>query len=250
MNNNPFGTAAMSEGYATARPALHGWIVERAMKRAGGGGGVRDVGCGAGLSTAAVGPWARRAVGMEPAVSMLITARRRGAKEEFVAGQAERLPFADQSFDWLTAAGSLNYVDLPAFFGEAGRVLRARGGVVVYDFAPGRKWRTSRGLEDWFEEFVGRYPSPPSEAKFLDPSVLGGLNLGFQVEEAEEFETGIPMERDFYRRYMMTESNVAYAIRRGIAASEIEGWIEETMPVAGWGEVLFRGYWAIMRAWN
>ncbi|MFO0280541.1 MAG: methyltransferase domain-containing protein, partial [Acidobacteriota bacterium] len=88
MNNNPFGTAAMSEGYATARPALHGWIVERAMKRAGGGGEVLDVGCGAGLSTAAVGPWARRAVGMEPAVSMLITARRRGAKEEFVAGQA------------------------------------------------------------------------------------------------------------------------------------------------------------------
>jgi SAM-dependent methyltransferase len=220
------------------------------MKRIGGGGEVLDVGCGAGLSTQAVAPWARRAVGLEPAVSMLTTARRRGAREAFVAGQAERLPFAEGSFDWMTAAGSLNYVELAPFFAEARRVLRGEGGVVVYDFAPGRRWRTGQELEEWFNGFVARYPWPPSEAKPLDPEILGKLNSGFRVEQAEEFEMGLPIEREFYQRYMMTESNVAYAMRRGIERSEIESWIEASLPRKGWGEVLFRGYWAIMRAWN
>lgn len=239
----------MSEGYATARPALHGLIVERAARRTGAGGRVLDVGCGAGLSTKAIGPWGEGAVGMEPAVSMLLVARQRD-KGDYVAGQAERIPFADQSFDWMTAAGSLNYVEWQPFFSEAARVMRPQGQLLVYDFSPGRRWRNNRALETWFEEFIARYPWPKSEAKTLDPKILGGLGLGFDVADAEEFEIGLPIDRDFYRRYMMTESNVAYAIRRGIASGEIENWIESTLPSEGWGEVLFRGYWAMMKAWN
>jgi ubiquinone/menaquinone biosynthesis C-methylase UbiE len=44
----------------------------------------------------------------------MLTHRRTVAPDAgFVVGQAERLPFATSSFDLVTAAGSLNYTDLP-----------------------------------------------------------------------------------------------------------------------------------------
>jgi hypothetical protein len=84
----------------------------------------------------------------------------------------------------------------------------------------------------------------------LDPEILGGLAAGFELEAAERFELGVTLSRDFYVGYMMTETNVAAAMRAGAAEAEIEGWCRETLdPV--WGErereVVFAGYWACLK---
>lgn len=246
--SNPFDSGAMAEGYARARPAVHGLILERALERGRVYEWALDVGCGSGVSTRALEGWARQVVGIEPSVAMVRQARAIVPWAGFVAGAAEALPFEAGRFDLLTAAGSLNYVrDLGASLREAARVLRAGGELVVYDFAAGRRWVGGSGLEEWFAEFQRRYPAPAQEALYLDPEVLGREARGWRVAAGEEVEAAVAMTAEAYVRYMMTETNVAAAVRRGEAEAEIRRWCEETVDAA-WGsgqrEVAFHGYFA------
>lgn len=248
---NPFATDRMSIGYAESRPPVHRLVVERAARAMGATGGrVLDIGSGSGLSTRALEGLATERVGVEPAASMAAVATGIVRDAHFVAGAAEAMPFRSHAFDWMTAAGSLNYVALDPFFSEARRVMRPDGSLVVYDFSPGRTMTASPALDAWFDSFIARYPWKPSEALFLDPARLAELGQGWRVQSSEHFEIPVALTRDFYVRYMMTESNVAYALRRGVEESSIRAWIEETLPTSGWGDILFRGYWAIMRVWN
>lgn len=240
----------MSEGYAASRPPVHRRVVDLIAERGALGGAVLDVGCGSGLSTKALESVSQQRIGVEPAEAMVRLADGVSPGAMFAIGRAEALPLRAASVDWITAAGALNYVDLPAFFGEASRILRPAGGVAVYDFSPGKMMRSGGPLKAWFQAFIARYPWAPAEARALDPDILGQLGMGFSVHSAERFSLGIEISREFYVSYMMTESNVAYALRRGVNEVEIKAWIESTLPQQGWGEILFEGYWAIMRVWN
>jgi ubiquinone/menaquinone biosynthesis C-methylase UbiE len=97
-----------------------------------------DVGCGAGLSTAALTPLARQVIGLEPISAMLTYRQAVAPRARFVLGQAERLPFPARSFDLVAAAGSLNYTDLPAALAEVSRVLTRDGTFLLYDFSTGQ----------------------------------------------------------------------------------------------------------------
>lgn len=243
----------MALGYANARPPVHGLILERAFAALG-----RemlferalDVGCGSGVSTRALARWARRLVGVEPAVGMAALVGTVAPGAGAVAGAGEALPFRDGSFDVATAAGSLNYVsDLGRTMGEVRRVLRRGGVLVVYDFAAGRSFADSPALDEWFAEFQRRYPPPAHEARYLDPGVLEREAAGFRMEAAAPVEARIPFRREAYAAYMMTETNVAAAVRRGGEAEPIRAWCDESLA-AMWGgeerEVVFRGYFACL----
>src|SRR5206468_1404011 len=114
--------------------------------------------CGAGLSTRALFAIADHCFGLEPLESMLRWAVKTAPCAQFAAGIAEAIPFRTGSIELMTAAGSLNYVRLDDFFSEAARVLTPDGVIVVYDFGPGRSFRQTPGLDDWFKEFTARYP--------------------------------------------------------------------------------------------
>ncbi|MCC6540164.1 MAG: class I SAM-dependent methyltransferase [Bryobacterales bacterium] len=236
---NPFATEAMARGYSAARPPLHRPIVARAWSAIGvSARAALDVGCGAGLSTQALPGSVPRRVGVEPAVAML----RWATGADFAAARAEALPFPSRTFDLLTAAGSLNYVtDLPAFFGEAQRVLRPGGALLVYDF-------DSPSLGDWQREFHTRYPNPPSERRPLDPERLASLDPRFTLAAHEHFALPLSLEARFYVDYQLTEANVAAAVRRGTAVEEVRAWLESTLVWEGLREVRFPGYWAVLRA--
>lgn len=60
-------------------------------------------------------------------------ARRTGLRLETVVSDAEHLPFATGSFDVVTCAGSLSYVDLNTFLAELKRVLGPGGWFVCVD---------------------------------------------------------------------------------------------------------------------
>jgi ubiquinone/menaquinone biosynthesis C-methylase UbiE len=234
----------MAQGYATARPSVHPQILRLAIdtkvER------VLDIGCGAGISTAALAPYAEHAIGLEPAVPMLAWHRTVAPQADFVGGKAESLPFPDQSFDLLAAAGSLNYAhDLDSFFLEAKRVLQRRGQILVYDFSPGR----APFLESWYAEFHRRYPPPASGALYLNPKILEGIHPAFSVSKSQAITVELPLSADFFLNYMLTETNVAASVARRTPLHEIRAWCEETLlPL--WSSptenIAFRGYYAFL----
>src|SRR5438105_3637734 len=102
---------------------------------------VLDLGCGAGsdslVAAQMVGP-SGRVTGIDMTPEMLAKARagagEMGANVEFVKGEVERLPFADESFEVDISNGVIDLVpDKDAVFGEIFRVLAPGGRIQIAD---------------------------------------------------------------------------------------------------------------------
>lgn len=111
------------------------WYRKKALEQAGlrAGMQVLDVACGPGLVTQCaldlVGP-SGLVIGLDPSIGMLHEAQK-GVCRNFVRGVGERLPFPDQSFDFLSMGYALRHVpDLKVAFAEYHRVLKP-GGIVL-----------------------------------------------------------------------------------------------------------------------
>lgn len=102
---------------------------------------VLDLGCGAGHVSFAVAPHARSVTAYDLAAPMLATvaaaARERGlANIGTKQGAAEKLPFADASFDWVLSRFSAHHWhDVPRALAEVRRVLKRCGRVIFVDVA-------------------------------------------------------------------------------------------------------------------
>jgi demethylmenaquinone methyltransferase / 2-methoxy-6-polyprenyl-1,4-benzoquinol methylase len=144
---------------------------------------VLDVATGTGMVTAELlARYDCTVVGIDQSAEMLAAARARFAGDdrvELIDGEAEKLPFADQTFDALTFTYLLRYVDDPAAtIGELARVVKPGGRVGSLEFgvpplAPARAaWRayTAVGLP-----VLGRLASREWSAvgRFLGPSIRG-----------------------------------------------------------------------------
>ncbi len=156
-----YDSERLAAGYAFDRPPIHEQIL-RSARLARRADRALDVGCGAGLSTAALAPLARQVVGLEPVPAMLAHRRTVAPRARFVIGRAERLPFPAESFDLVAAAGSLNYADLPLALAGIARVLTRDGTFLLYDFSVGRRSATGDELASWFTSFEQRFPWPPA----------------------------------------------------------------------------------------
>ena len=148
---------------------------------------VLDVAAGTGLVTAElIRQGAGQVVALDQSEAMLAGARARAARNPslaervtFVAGEAERLPFADGEFDALSFTYLLRYVDdRAATMRELARVVRPGGRIGMLEFGvPSQPvlraaWRayTRVGLPA-----VGRLASPAwyEVGRFLGPSIEG-----------------------------------------------------------------------------
>jgi SAM-dependent methyltransferase len=232
-----YDSERLAAGYAFDRPPVHEHIL-RSARLARRADRALDVGCGAGLSTAALAPLARHVTGLEPVTAMLAHRRTVAPHARFVIGQAERLPFAARSFDLVTAAGSLNYADLASALAEIARVLTRDGTFLLYDFSTGRRSVTGDELAAWSSSFEQRFPSPPGWQP-LDVRELPLVAHGLRLLDYADVETRLPMAFDAYLRYMLTEANVEDAIARGAcSAEEARDWCRRTLrPVFADGDV-------------
>ena len=241
----------MAAGYAFSRPAVHPHIIRKIredLRLEGPVGCALDIGCGAGHSAAALAPLARRVVGLEPAVAMLAHRHTVAPGASFVAARAEQLPFAAGSFDLVTAAGALNYVDLGLFLPDLARVLTARGVLVIYDFSAGRRLRGSGALNAWYAEFERRYPPKPGYE--MDVRRLEDAQAGLTLVAFKPFEVAVPMTMAQYVQYAMSETGVELAVARGVPETEIRTWCESTLAgVLGEEprDILFDAYVAYVR---
>jgi demethylmenaquinone methyltransferase / 2-methoxy-6-polyprenyl-1,4-benzoquinol methylase len=95
-----------------------------------------DVACGTGLMTTAAAQIlgsAETITGLDPSEGMLAVARAK-LPARFIQGRAEKIPFADNSFDFLTMGYALRHVtDLQVTFAEFHRVLRPGGRVLILE---------------------------------------------------------------------------------------------------------------------
>jgi demethylmenaquinone methyltransferase/2-methoxy-6-polyprenyl-1,4-benzoquinol methylase len=134
-------------------------------------GHVIDVATGTGLVAAElVRRHGCRVTGVDQSPEMLAAARTRvaawglGDRVRLVEGRAERLPFADGTFDALTVTYLLRYVDDPgATLAELARVLRPGGGFASLEFAVPPLWPARlawRAYTDLALPAAGRLVSP------------------------------------------------------------------------------------------
>jgi SAM-dependent methyltransferase len=234
--------------YAFDRPPIHEQIL-RSARLGGRADRALDVGCGAGLSTAALTPLARHVTGLEPVSAMLAHWRTVAPDARFVLGRAEQLPFGAGSFDLVTAAGSLNYAELSSAFPEIARVLTRDGTFVLYDFSAPRRSVSGDELAEWFTSFEQEFPQPPGWQP-LDVRELSLAAYGLRLLGHTDFELRLPMTFDAYVRYMLSEVNVDTAITRGACTpEEARGWCRETLEAIfadGEVTVLIPGYVATL----
>jgi ArsR family transcriptional regulator len=161
---------------------------------------VADLGCGTGLTTAALAPFVARVIAVDESSAMLAAARRRLAAHDNVelrSGSLEDLPIDDLSLDVAILSLVLHFVvDPAAVIGEAARVLRPGGRLLVVDMLPHERdeYRATMGhlwlgfddaqLSRWLESAgfadVRVVPLPP------DPQAKGpGLFTARAVRRAD-----------------------------------------------------------------
>lgn len=237
--------------YAFDRPPVHPHIIQAIKEHLQLTTRVRralDIGCGAGLSTAALEPLAETLVGIEPVRVMLTHSHAVAPQVMFLVGRAERLPFPGGIFDVVTAAGSVNYANLGLFLPEASRVLVPGGFLVIYDFSAGRRFRGNKRLEEWYAAFERRYPAPSGYA--LEVRDLPYDRSGLRLEAYEELEVALHMNLDSYLAYALSETGVESAIARGVPEVEIRDWCRSTLSKVFGDEapvVIFDSYIAYVR---
>ncbi len=231
-----YDSERLAAGYAFDRPPIHEQML-RSARLGREADRALDVGCGAGLSTIALASLARQVTGLEPVPVMLAHWRHVAARARFVVGQAERLPFAAESFDLVAAAGSLNYADVALALAEIARVLTSDGTFLLYDFSVGRRSAGGDELAGWFASFEQQFPWPAWQP--LDVRELPLAACGLRLLDYADVEIGLPVTFEAYVRYMLSEVNVDHAIARGVwTAGQARDWCQTTLrPVFADGDV-------------
>jgi SAM-dependent methyltransferase len=242
----------LAAGYARNRPPVHMPILDRAASDLAWeikGGVALDIGCGAGVSTKALvqSGIANHIFGVDPSMEMIRNAKEKVAAASFLVGTAEALPVASDSVTLLTAAGSLDYAHFSEFFVEAQRVLSRNGFLLVYDFGPGRRTAESGDLDSWFNEMIQRWPKPRDGMPQLDRTRLESAPM--PLVGSRRFSVAIDFELDRYIDYIMTETNVAFAVRSGVPNSEVRAWCDQGLRTLFQGSlrVEFDAYYACFK---
>jgi demethylmenaquinone methyltransferase/2-methoxy-6-polyprenyl-1,4-benzoquinol methylase len=97
---------------------------------------VLDLGAGTGVSTQELARSGAYAVGVDISLGMLRVGRRTRPEVPLVAGDALALPFADETFDAVTASFVIrNVANTPAALRELARVTKPGGRMVICEFS-------------------------------------------------------------------------------------------------------------------
>lgn len=212
---NPFVGKAVAARYASARPALHDRAIALIRRSLPPPDCALDVGCGTGLSTRALAEYAKEAVGVDVSEEML-RARERDSGATYVRAAAERLPFADSTFDLVTIASAIHWFDRNAAR-EVARVLRPAASLVVYDVWFRAQMVGVEGFHTWMSTEMGpRYRSVPKN-EFV-PADLA--EFGFNHAWREDIDVPVQMSLGGLVDYLMTHSERIAAISEGRETEE------------------------------
>lgn len=202
--------------YAMARPEIHPTAVEKFRRFAQIDTPLSmalDVGCGTGQSTVALTDVARRVIGIDPSVEMLKQAASH-PNVEYQQSAAEHTPFRDSQFDLITAAQAFHWFDHDAFLGEAHRLLRVPGWLVVYTSWFTGEMKGKPAFSDWFKgEYLSRYPTPPRDRTPITKEFVRKHGLVLRGEDEFSNEVGMTIHR--FTDYQLSTTNIIAAVKQG-----------------------------------
>jgi len=177
--------------WARAYDVLFGWLLSRThgtvVKLAApmAGEAVLDVGCGTGSLTLALKAslGARGTVhGIDASPEMIALAQRKAKKSgmelDFRVGFAEKLTFADRTFDLVMSQLAIHHLpgDLKIrALEEIYRVLKTNGRCVIIDFEPPILWRS---LSKLFHGHVMMQNNVRQYAKMMEDAGFSGIEIG------------------------------------------------------------------------
>ncbi|MGZ5356664.1 MAG: class I SAM-dependent methyltransferase [Solirubrobacterales bacterium] len=154
---------------------------------------VLDIACGSGNATIPAARSGARVTGLDLVPSLLEAGRREateaGVEIEWVEGDAENLPFEDGSFDVVISVFGIMFApDHRRAAGEAARVLRPGGRIVLCNWTPGGE------VGKFFAMMAGHMPPPPEG---FQPPPLWGTG-----DHVRELFAGTGIEPSFERAHV------------------------------------------------
>jgi len=155
-----------------------------------------DAGCGAGLLALLARLRGAQVSAVDASRGLLAVARQRLPDADLREGDLEALPFADASFDAVTAVNSVFYAaDLAAAMRELVRVARPGGRVVVTAWGPPSECEFLTAVMPALAPLMPPPPPgvpPPHPGALSEPGALAGVLKGAGLRVIEEGEVACP----------------------------------------------------------
>jgi ubiquinone/menaquinone biosynthesis C-methylase UbiE len=172
-------------------------------------------------------------VGVDLSHNLLSHARKAASRSEFVAGNALRLPFVDESFDLIVAVAILHHLgDLQNAFVECNRI--AKPGALLIFFEP-NKWNI-------FGAVANKLHILDIHTKGERPLALAAVEVHALNSGWEVIETSSHLATSFLVGYFLKVSHPARSSFTDLAAllaKTVDGWIEKVPLVNKCGSTLF-----------
>ena len=206
---------------------------------------VLDVATGTGNTAFALAPHARRVIGLDLTREMLLEAGKVATEKnilnvDWVIGDAEHLPFQDETFDVYTVrAAPHHFLDVDAFMAEAFRVLKPGRDAAFVDCAPPLPAR------DLLHEVEVRRDPSHILSLTLEEWVSKLERAGFEVETAQARE--LDWSYEDWMGNMSIRPELSAELAKVIEAAEGEARVQLHPE---WREgKLWHAYWhALIRA--
>jgi SAM-dependent methyltransferase len=233
------GFAAGADAYVAGRPhyptALAGWLA--ADLGLGPDKAALDLGAGSGKFTTLLGATGARVAAVEPVAAMRERLVAANPGVEAKEGTAERIPFADASFDAIVCAQSFHWFATPAALAEMRRVLKVGGSL-------GLIWNVRDERVDWaaaLTRLIAPYQGDaPRYGSGRWRAVFPAEGFSELVERRFAHAHVGPPERVIVDRVLSTSFIAALpADERARVAAEVRALIAATPALAGRAEVAF-----------
>jgi SAM-dependent methyltransferase len=155
-----------------------------------------DAGCGAGLLALLAGLRGAQVTALDASPGLLAIARQRLPTANVREGDLEALPFADASFDAVTAVNSLFYAqDMAAAMRELVRVVRPGGRVIVTAWGPPERCEFLTAVMPALGPLMPPPPPgapPPHPGALSQPRALAAVLTEAGLRAVEEGEVTCP----------------------------------------------------------
>jgi SAM-dependent methyltransferase len=228
---NYFGAPAAARRYRIGRPYFHPQVIRRIQARLNLAGPLPcalDVGCGTGLSTAALAKIARTVIGIDVSAPMIAQAPA-DADIRYCISAAENIPFREAAFDLITLGSVFHWLDQARFLPEARRVLCRDGWLILYGNFFTACMVDNDDFLIWYEQvYLEEFPNPPHHR-----ADLGGeeaSRAGLRLLEPERFQNTVVFPLRGLIDYLMTQSNIIAAVEfGGRDAGEVTHWLEANL---------------------